>query len=129
MSEMKMAFDIENRGYHIRAYWDESSAAKVTIHKGDELFKEFGYPAYKIFNLAAHFSDIVDGITSCDGVGHLNPLGFSLLKQVSSKWVECLKCGWVGRVSKHIPIKQAWCGQCKSPQLRLWRSLTKRAAD
>ncbi len=64
MSKMKIAFDIENRGYRIRAYWDEASDAKVTIHKGDELFKEFEYPAYKIFNLAAHFPDIVDGIIS-----------------------------------------------------------------
>lgn len=66
MSEMKVAFDITERGYRIVALWGESSDAKVTIHKGDELFKEFEYPAYKIFNLAAHFSDIVDGIIADD---------------------------------------------------------------
>lgn len=62
----ELAFNITERGYRIRAYWGEASDAKVTIHKGDELFKEFEYPAYKIFNLAAHFSDIVDGIIADD---------------------------------------------------------------
>lgn len=62
MSEM--IIDVENRGYRIMVYWGESPDSKVTIHKGDELFKEFEYPAYKVFNLLAHFPDIVDGIIS-----------------------------------------------------------------
>ena len=62
MAGMKKAFDILDRGYRIRAYWGKSSDAKITIHKGKELYKKFEYPSYKIFNLAAHFADIVDGI-------------------------------------------------------------------
>lgn len=62
MAGMKKVFDITDRGYRIRAYWGKPSDAKVTIHKGKELYKKFTYPAYKVFNLAAHFGDIVDGI-------------------------------------------------------------------
>ena len=59
---MKKVFDITNRGYRIRAYWGKPVDARITIYKGNKLYKEFKYPAYKIFNLAAHFDDIVDGI-------------------------------------------------------------------
>ena len=63
MSGFTKAFDITDRDYRIRAYWGtKANYARVTIHKGKELCKKFRYPAYKIFNLAAHFRDIVDGL-------------------------------------------------------------------
>lgn len=37
-----------------------------------------------------------------------------------TKQVECLKCGWVGAIAKFIPLKQAWCGSCRSSQLRIY---------
>ncbi len=45
----------------------------------------------------------------------------SSLRRVDSKLIECLKCGRVSRVSKEIPIKRAWCPECKSQQIRLYR--------
>jgi len=58
-------FDLTDRGYNVRAWYlknteTEKGDALVEIRKGD-LIKEFIYPAYKIWNIAAHFSDIVTG--------------------------------------------------------------------
>lgn len=30
--------------------------------------------------------------------------------KVVPKWIECTKCGWVGRVTVSMPIKFVWCG-------------------
>lgn len=47
-----------------------------------------------------------------------------------TKEIECERCGWVGTVAKHIPLKQAWCGGCRSSRIRLHkRLLTQRAPD
>lgn len=35
--------------------------ALIQIWRGGNLVREFLYPAYKIWNIAAHFEDIVDG--------------------------------------------------------------------
>lgn len=56
-------FSLNDRGFNIQAFYvDGSHEAKVEIRKGGDMFREFEYPAYKIYNLAAHFSDIVDSI-------------------------------------------------------------------
>ena len=62
----KAAFDIEDRGYGARAWYledtpDSKGDALIEIFKGDQLLREFLFPAYKIWNIAAHFHDIVDG--------------------------------------------------------------------
>lgn len=41
------------------------------------------------------------------------------IEKYETKEVECVKCGWVGTVAKFIPIRQAWCGSCRSSQLRI----------
>ena len=59
----KPIFDIKDRGFRVRAwYLKEKPNALVKITKNDgKLHRRFKWPAYKIFNIAAHFQDIVDG--------------------------------------------------------------------
>jgi len=40
---------------------DDSGDALVKITKNGKLHRKFKWPAYKIFNISAHFGDIVDG--------------------------------------------------------------------
>lgn len=61
----KPLFDITDRGYNVKAWYlrdtkIEKGDALVEIRKNGELLKEFIFPAYKIYNIAAHFGDIVD---------------------------------------------------------------------
>lgn len=59
----KVAFESRSsdRGYTVRADYCKSPAgdALVQIFKDGELVRRFLFPAYKVFNIAAHFSDIV----------------------------------------------------------------------
>ncbi len=54
-------FSITDRGFNLKAWYLEDGNSKVIITQNGEPFKEFLYPSYKIFNIAAHFSDIIDG--------------------------------------------------------------------
>jgi type II restriction/modification system DNA methylase subunit YeeA len=58
----KLAFEQSDRGYSITAYYLETPKADalVEIKYEETMIRKFIYPAYKIWNLAAHFSDIVD---------------------------------------------------------------------
>lgn len=59
-------FDINYRGFNAKAWYLKNTettkgAALIEIsHKG-EIIRSFIFPAYKIWNIAAHFRDIVDG--------------------------------------------------------------------
>lgn len=64
-------FDINDRGFNVRAwYLEDAEASKgdalIVVKYGDTVLREFLFPAYKIWNIAAHFSDIVDGELSKD---------------------------------------------------------------
>ena len=63
LTNEKLAFTKKEnyKGFNIRAYWGDESNARIEIIKDGKLYKEFSYPSYKIFNLQAHFEDIVDG--------------------------------------------------------------------
>lgn len=53
-----------DRGYTVRAsYLKEPNKgdALIEIFKEGQLHRKFVFPAYKIWNIAAHFKDIVDG--------------------------------------------------------------------
>lgn len=76
----ELAFDRQDRGYRIRVWYRDKSAdalAEITLNK--KLLRHFLYPAYKIWNLEAHFGDIVDSemenniegyaIAGSDGLG------------------------------------------------------------
>ena len=71
----------EERGYVARA-WDlpdSKGDALIQIAKGDSVVREFLFPSYKAWNIAAHLPDIVDselakdcagyGIAASDGLG------------------------------------------------------------
>ena len=67
-------FDIDDRGFNVKAWYlkntEESKGdALIEIRYGSELIREFLYPAYKIYNIGAHFHDIVDGELSKDDKG------------------------------------------------------------
>jgi len=47
------------------------------------------------------------------------------IENYETKEVECLKCGWIGKVAKHIPLRFAWCGGCRSSRLRLYHAPNK----
>lgn len=64
-------FDIDDRGFNVKAWYledtdDSKGDALIVVQYGDTLLQEFIFPAYKIYNIVAHFSDIVDGELSKD---------------------------------------------------------------
>ena len=81
LTNEKLAFTLDNdyKGFNIRAYWGDGCDARIELIRDGKIYKEFSYPAYKIFNLAAHFDEIVDGelensnsgyaIAGSDGLG------------------------------------------------------------
>jgi len=58
-----LVFDLTDRGFNVKAWYlnDDSGKALVKITKDGELHRTFKWPAYKIFNISAHFKDIIDG--------------------------------------------------------------------
>lgn len=59
-------FIMEDRGYGAKAWYlknTESSKgdALIEITLNGEVIRRFLFPAYKIWNIQAHFTDIVDG--------------------------------------------------------------------
>lgn len=62
MTKEKQLFDIKDRGFSAKGFYiKDSSNALVEIFKGEKLYRSFLFPAYKIWNIPVHFSDIVDG--------------------------------------------------------------------
>ena len=62
----KIAFEGPNtpdRGYTCRASYltEPKGEAFIEIFKDGQLVRDFLFPAYKIYNIQAHFEDIVDG--------------------------------------------------------------------
>lgn len=60
----KVAFESKepDRGFTVRAsYLVDSQDALIEIFKDGQPHRKFLFPAYKIWNIAAHFHDIVDG--------------------------------------------------------------------
>ena len=37
------------------------------------------------------------------------------------KEIECEECGYISFVASWIPLKQAWCPECRSDKIRLYR--------
>ena len=64
-------FNIDDRGFNVKAWYlkntDTSKGdALIEVRYGDKLLRQFMFPSYKIYNIAAHFGDIVDGELSKD---------------------------------------------------------------
>ena len=81
----KLAFEMPpNRGFTAKAHYltEPKSDALVEIFRDGEPYRRFLYPAYKIWNIAAHFPDIVqselDG--NCAGYDAAGWTGFSVIE-------------------------------------------------
>jgi hypothetical protein len=62
----KLAFkrDTDYKGYNVSAWYlkePNGGNALIEIFKNGEIIREFAFPAYKVWNIAAHFEDIVEG--------------------------------------------------------------------
>ena len=90
----KLAFEIKDRGFRIRVWYQGDKVdALVQVDRDGKLLRKFEFPAYKIWNLHAHFSDIVDGelqknisgyqIAASDGMG--GSAGFKVIKEKDEK--------------------------------------------
>lgn len=57
-----VAFETEDRGYTARASYlkEPHDEALIEIFKDGAIVRSFHFPAYKVWNIAAHFSDLVD---------------------------------------------------------------------
>jgi len=72
----KVAYDTSatpDRGYSVRASYlteKHNGDALIEIFKDGQPLRQFLFPAYKIYNIAAHFSDIVDGELENSGSGY-----------------------------------------------------------
>lgn len=67
----KPEFDMDDRGFNVKAWYlkntEESKGdALIEVKYNKKLIREFIMPSYKIWNIAAHFTDIVDGELSKD---------------------------------------------------------------
>lgn len=67
----KMAYKGNHRGYVFTATYllEPKGEALIEIEKNGQVVKEFLFPAYKIYNIAAHVNDIVDGLENNSDVG------------------------------------------------------------
>jgi hypothetical protein len=62
-----------DRGYHVRASHlkdPHKGDALIKIFKDGKPLRSFLFPAYKVWNIAAHFSDIVDGEIESNASGY-----------------------------------------------------------
>jgi hypothetical protein len=63
----KIAYDTSSepdRGFTVRASYlkaPHNGDALIEVSRDGKVIREFLYPAYKIWNIAAHFGEIVDG--------------------------------------------------------------------
>ena len=58
-----------DRGFTVKAFYLKSPAgdALVEICRDEQPYRRFLYPAYKVWNIAAHFHDIVTGEINGNG--------------------------------------------------------------
>ncbi len=61
-----------NRGFKVKATYllEPEGDALIEIFKDGEPLRWFLFPAYKIWNIAAHFNDIVDSEIAGNRVGY-----------------------------------------------------------
>ena len=65
-------FDITDRGFNVKAFYliEPAGEALIVVSRDDKPLREFLFPAYKIWNIAAHFRDIVDGELAKSAIGY-----------------------------------------------------------
>ena len=60
MENEKLAFENSYRQFSVKAFWGDGPNARIEIFKDGAEYKIFEYPAYRIFNISAHFPDMVE---------------------------------------------------------------------
>jgi len=78
MSEQKLIYRTrEDRGYVAEAWEADDGDALIRILHGADVVREFRFPAYKVYNIGAHFSEIVDSeiAKNTDGYEHAASTG------------------------------------------------------
>lgn len=62
MQRIQIAFQKIYKKFKIEAYYtdDKDGNAEVIIYHDEKKYQSTMYPSYKVYNLAAHFEDIVD---------------------------------------------------------------------
>ena len=50
----------EYRGFVLSAYYNDTANAHIEIVRDGKPWRTYQYPAYRIWNLSAHFTDMVD---------------------------------------------------------------------
>lgn len=68
---VKPVFSVDNREFNVKAWHlknteESKGAALIEVRYKDNLIRSFLFPSYKIWNISAHFHDIVDGELSKD---------------------------------------------------------------
>ena len=71
----KPIFSLDNRDFNIKAWYaqdipESKGDAIVELSYKGEVVRDIIYPAYKVYNLAAHFDDIVDSEINNDDRGY-----------------------------------------------------------
>lgn len=91
MEKGKLIFETnQDRGYSAKAWElvdDKDRDSLIEIIKEEKVIRSFKFPAYKVYNISAHFSDIVDSeiaentigyaVAASDGMGgsaHITPV-------------------------------------------------------
>jgi hypothetical protein len=62
MEKEKLVFTKEYKGYSCNAWYLEKpnhAHALIEISKNDKVIRSFTFPVYKVYNIYAHFEDIV----------------------------------------------------------------------
>ena len=63
MDNASVAFETDiDRGYQIRAIWGDSKNARIEVRHISGRCHTFEYPAYKVFNIAAHSEELIDSL-------------------------------------------------------------------
>jgi len=61
-------YDLEYKGFRVRAFLglenDQDADIEITRHGEPygQVYRSFKYPAYRIWNIAAHFNEIIDDV-------------------------------------------------------------------
>jgi len=71
-TEKRLAFETNpDRGFTLKAWYLPSGGdAEIELFQNGDRVRHFAYPAYKIWNLSAHFSEIVDSELVGDSHGY-----------------------------------------------------------
>ena len=84
----KLAFEIpDTRGLSCKAWYlrEHGGDALIEVFRNGEPFRRFLWPAYKIWNISAHWNDIVDSEenNSFDGYDLAGWTGFNVIHPIS----------------------------------------------